>query len=245
MRFRKLQHVLRKEIRVPVLGVVIIAVAIGALLLVGQFVPLFSNRDSSASNKDGLYISGTETIKVVAPDGKMVSTWTGPDPLSANAFNAIAGCVTGISNPGAGGVYGSCSGWITGMSIQTDTPGHTCNAGPDEETYCSFLTAPVSNTLTPVGCTTGSTTTYGSCTGWITEAIFGPTTFTAANCGSSCNVETVQAGYSSGGGVYGFDLICSADFNYAGFQPLPCLSGEIATVGPSDSLLVTIQFTVS
>lgn len=236
---------MRKEIRVPVLGVVIIAVAIGALLLVGQLLPLVTSRDSSASNKDGLYISGTETVKAVAPDGKVVSTWTGPDPLTANAFNAIASCVTGISNPGAAGVYGSCSGWITGMDIETDTPGHTCNDGPLEASDCSFLLASVSNTLTPVGCTTGSTSAYGSCTGWITEATYGPTTFTSANCGSSCNVEAVQAGYSSGGGVYGFDLICSADFNYAGYQPLPCLSGEIATVGPSDSLLVTIQFTVS
>ena len=107
---------------------------------------------------------------------------------------------------------------------------------------CTYYN-PVSatNTLTPLGCTTGSSSAYGTCTGWITEATFGPTTFTSASCGTSCAVAEV-VGTSPAG--WPFDSICSLAFD-DGTTDLPCLSTPIATVAPTDSLLVTIQFSVT
>lgn len=237
-----------KASRKILLTTVAVCLSVGIILGVVLSENLLATRSLSStdSRNQALTISGTETIKVLAPDGRVVSTWQGADPLTANAANGLASCITGISTGNSpAGVFGSCESWITGIAIQTDMPAGICNDGPKEQSLCSYITAAATNTLTPIGCTTGSAIAYGTCTGWITEATFGPSTFTSLNCGSKCAVENVFAGQSSGGGVWPFDQICAANYNYAGFQPLPCLSGTIATVSPQDSLLVTIQFSVS
>jgi hypothetical protein len=248
---------LRKEVRMPVFVLAIIVVAIGALLLVGQFLPLVMNRDSPSADKDGLYLSGTETIKVMAPDGKVVSTWTGPDPLSNVAINAIAACVPGSSGGSTNPVSpadisqdGGCSSWINAMAIvfaPASYPfiGGTCsdNAGAETEngfsvTGCQATTT-ATNVLTPLGCNSNGITLGGQlCTGWITSATFGPGTFTATNCiydisQTPCAIVNVDAGTLTTLTTYG----SSEGFDYLNPTPIPVAVG--------DSVLVTIQFTVS
>ena len=99
------------------------------------------------------------------------------------------------------------------------------------------------NTLTPLGC--GPNASTGStipplCTGWITEATFGPTTFTPTNCiytisQTPCGVLEVDAGTLSQLTTYGH----TEGFDYLNLNATPIL------VASGDSLLVTIQFTVS
>ncbi len=204
------------------------------------------NAGSTGSENQGLLISGTETVKVLAPDGSVLSTWQGPDPISSNTQNAIVGCATGIAQPTGSvpyGVFSSCENWIGSIALWTDAPGGVCQLfQTNNKNFCTYYNpVPATNTLTPIGCTTGSSIAYGTCTGWITEAPFGPTTFTSTSCGSSCGVEEVIGASPVG---WAFDSICALAFN-DGTTDLPCLSTPIATVAPQDSLLVTIDFTVS
>lgn len=255
---------MRKEIRVPVLGIVVVAIAIGALLLAAQFLPLVLNRDSSASNKDGLYLSGTETIKVLSPDGKVVSTWTGPDPLTNIAINALAACIPGTNGgstdpigPGSvTGASGSCSSFINAVAIvfapgSITQYGGTCSANAGAQTLNGYsvtgcqATTTATNYLTPLNCGPDASTVASPpplCTGWITQATFGPGTFTSTNCiynepATPCSVVSVDAGVMS--------QISPYPVGYGYGEGFDSLSPTPIAVAAGDSLLVTIQFTVS
>ena len=231
-----------------------VGIMLGVVLSSNLLVPRSLPSSSGNTKNQGLVIGGTETIKVLAPDGSVVSTWQGPDPLSTYAINGIVNCIPGTNGGSTTPLeFGSCSSWITGIEIFTDSPAGICNeassfSGPGNSLgpQCSTDAAAATNTLTPINCLSPSSV---SCTGWITEATFGPSTFTQTNCGNSCAVEFVMAGplgtgRSQLGGGVSFDYICAANY-IAGGSGYSCLSGAIATVLPQDSLLVTIQFTVS
>jgi hypothetical protein len=231
------------KVSLAVVGSVAIGILLGSTVLASVFN---HNAGSTGTVNEGLLLSGTETVKVLAPDGSVVSTWHGPDPLSSNTQNAIAGCATGISQPAGSvpyGVFASCEDWIGSIALWTDGPGGTCTVfQTGNKNDCTYYNpVPATNTLTPLGCTTGSSTAYGTCRGWITEATFGPGTFTSTSCGNSCGVEDVIGASPVG---WAFDSICASTF--APNDPsVGCLSAPIATVAPLDSLLVTIQFSVS
>lgn len=248
--------------------IVIISVSLVLGMLLGAVV--FANLVSGHSillssgqvTKDqGLFISGTEAVKVLSPEGKVLSTWQGPDPISNLAINALAACIPGSDGGSTDpkgpdsttGASGSCSSFTDGVYIvfaPADYPfiGGTCsqNAGAQTENGFSVTgcqaNAQAVNTLTPLGCDPNSTTSGGNpalCTGWITEATFGPTTFTATNCIYSnsqtpCAVLDVGAGTLSQLSTYG----TNGAFDY--LNPSP-----IIPVSAGDSLLVTIQFTIS
>ncbi|MHB2035854.1 MAG: hypothetical protein ACYCPW_03815 [Nitrososphaerales archaeon] len=240
-------------IRKVLLTAVAVSLTVGLILGAVLSANLLATRSlsSSADSKNQIFaLTGTETIKVLAPNGHVISTWHGPDPLSSNVKNAIAGCATGVSQPSGAvpyGVFNSCEDWIGSISLWIDGPGSTCTVTLTANSkYCSFINGvTATNTLTPIGCTTGGPGTaeggYGTCTGWITDATFGPTTFTSANCGSSCSVEYVEGASPLG---WAFDYVCASTFA-PGEPSVGCLSTSIATVVPLDSLLVTIQFNVS
>lgn len=82
---------------------------------------------------------------------------------------------------------------------------------------------PTTNTLTPPGCNPFNTHSPPYCSGWITETTFGPNTFTQANC-NPCSITRVDAESTADG----FDDISTS-----------------ISASPGDSLLVSIQFTVS
>lgn len=237
---------------------VLIGIMAGSLLLPGVFI-----RGSTGTASDGLVLSGTETIKVLAPDGALVSSWTGPDPLTNIAINALAACIPGtdggstdpVGPASVTGASGSCSSFINAVAIvfaPANYPevGGTCAANAGAQTLNSYsvtgcqATTTATNYLTPLGCSPNSSTganTPPLCTGWITEATFGPATFTATNCiydqsQTPCSVVSVDAGtlsqispYPGYGYAEGFDTLSPT--------PIPVAVG--------DSLLVTIQFTVS
>ena len=177
-----------------------------------------------------------ETVKVLGPDGKVVSTWTGADPLLPAAINAIANCVPG-SNGGSTSPAGflSCNTWIQNMVVWWDAPSvNGCvESSPSGCTISSPV--PVSNTLTPQDC--GSVST---CSGWITEATLGPNTFTGGNCGPNCAIKLITLSDTAGAG---FDTLCSTF--YSTTDPYCTTSFANIVVSPGDSLLVTIQFTIS
>jgi len=247
---------MRKEYRLPVVAAIAVAAALGGLLVGSAVFPGFLNQDAAGKQVQGLLISGTETVKVIAPDGRVVSTWQGPDPLTADSINAIVNCVTGASTTPEG--FGSCSGWVNSLMIvfdcsDSDTVG--CQALYPTSTRLANYEAstPATSTRTPIGC--DATSTSPLCTGWIFEGTFGPATFTSTNCGgypggislTSCGVDGVWSLASSG---TFFD--CLTDDSQLTAYPIPVtpfcgptLSWPIVIVSDGDSLLVTIQFTVS
>jgi len=252
-----------------------VGIMLGVVLSSNLLVP--RSLLSSANSKDqALTISGIETIKVLAPNGHVISTWQGPDPLTKLATNVIASCATAGNAPGSTTTpygFNSCSSWVNEILVQWDSPAGNCGIGllGLTDSYCSYASTSSSDTLTPVGC---NPTVYNSggnyCTGWIAEATFGPATFTQANCDSSgttpasCNVENVVAG---AGGltvplqstlcirngcenyVIGavFDTLCTTAYAQYAVDEYPActLASPPATMSAGDSLLVTIQFTVS
>ncbi len=249
----------RTKISLAIVGSVAIGVLLGSSVLANVFN---QNATSKGSEDQGLMISGIETIKVLAPDGSLASQWSGPDPLTALGTNALAACITGSDGgstdpigPGSvTGASGSCSSFINAVAIvfgpaDATQQGGTCadNAGAELEngftvTGCQAEIS-ATNTLTPLGCGPNSST--GStipplCTGWITDATFGPTTFTPTNCiytisQTPCGVLEVDAGTLSQLTTYGH----TEGFDYLNLNAAPIV------VANGDSLLVTIQFTVS
>jgi hypothetical protein len=247
---------LRLSSRVKVSLAIVGSVALG--LLIGTTILSNAVNGSASGNENqGLLLSGTATFKVLGPDGSLVSQWTGPDPLTNAAINAIAACLPGSDGgstdpigPGSpSGASGSCSSFVSAAAVVFGPMGTGCTENGGAQTENSFsvtgcvVTAPATNTLTPVGCdpnaSTGSTIPP-LCTGWITEATFGPATFTSTNCNygvsqTPCAVLEVATGVNgvitnpSYGPTNGFDQIFPT--------PISLSSG--------DSLLVTIQFTVS
>ncbi|MGA2199073.1 MAG: hypothetical protein ABSG45_03965, partial [Nitrososphaerales archaeon] len=148
----------RTRISLGIVGSIAIGILLGSTVLANVFN---QNAASKGSEDQGLMISGTETIKVLSPDGSVVSTFQGPDPLSTNTINAIAGCATGLSQPAGSvpyGVFSSCEDWIGSVALWTDAPGNTCTLFLTANSkYCTYYNPmPATNTLTPIGCTTGS-----------------------------------------------------------------------------------------
>lgn len=240
----------------PVIVAVAVCAALGGMLVGSALLPGLLGHNAAGKEQQGLVLSGTETIKVLSPQGAVISTWKGPDPLTITAINAIAACLVGQTGPAGVSVYGDCpssgSTWIQQVEI-------------DFGTGCTFLTyyggvcgvsdATATNTLTlngQAGCDPSSPETTSNCNGWITEATFGPGTFTSTNCKTSCALQNVQTqlniGPPNGPGSAAFDYLCTSEFGtiMVGTTPSPCtLTSSPATMSPGDSLLVTIQFTVS
>jgi hypothetical protein len=233
----------KAKVSLVIVGSLAIGILLGSSVLANMFN---QSAGSKGSEVDGLTLSGTETVKVMAPDGQVISTWQGPDPISSNVMSAFAGCATGLSQPSGSapyGVFGSCEGWIGSIALWTDGSSGACTVYLTSlSKFCTYYNpVAATDTLTPIGCTTGSATAYGTCTGWITEATFGPTTFTSSSCGASCAVEEVIGASPAG---WAFDSMCASTFA-PGEPGAACLSTPIATVAPQDSLLVTIDFSVT
>ena len=135
--------------------------------------------------------------------------------------------------------------WMGEVEIYFDKPSLTCTSVASTS-MCTQSTSAATNYPTPQGCSP----TKGSplCSGWITEAVFPPTTFTSTDCGTSCHVEAVFAGQS---GIVGpvFDELCT----HAWFSPTDLATGVSCTLGPNDippvspgdTLVVTIAFSIS
>ena len=233
---------------------VLIGILAGSMLL--SAVP---GKSSAGTENDGLTFSGTINVKVLASDGSVVSQYTGPDPLEAAGINAIAACITGTDGgstspigPGSvDGYAGSCSSFVNAVAIvfsPYQSVGGTCAQPGGSQTENGFSVSgceeniAATNTLTPLGCGPNGSTgaPLPLCSGWITEATFGPTTFTATNCvyttsQTPCAVTSVGTGVLSQLTSYGYTNAFSA-INL-GATPIQVAAG--------DSLLVTIQFTVS
>lgn len=242
----------------------VVAVALVAGIVLGSIlsVNLLTRPASLSGNakNDGVYITGTETIKVLSSEGKLVSTWTGPDPITGLTINALAACITGNSTNPIGpasvtGASGSCSSFINEIAIvfaPANYPeiGGTCSANAGAETLNSYsvtgceATASATNYLTPLGCWPNSSTAASTpplCTGWTTESTFGPGTFTSTNCiynqaATPCSVVQVDAGTSQMN-PYPAGYGNGEGFDYVNPTPIPVSAG--------DSLLVTIQFSIS
>jgi hypothetical protein len=271
-----MQRIRKKALWTAIAVSVAVVASLGGLLVGSSLFPGLLNHNATDKQTQGILFSGTETIKVIAPDGRIVSTWEGPDPLTNLAINAIASCATAGDAPGSTTSpvnFGSCSAWTNEMFIQWDSPAGVCSNGLDAQinSICSYSSAPTSDTLTPIGCNPSAYNPAGTyCTGWISEATFGPATFTPANCGTigtsplSCSLENVDTGtgalwqdQTSGicprgtctNYVVGslFDTLCTTTYGQwaVDWYPVCTLTSPPATMSPGDSLLVTIQFTVS
>lgn len=224
------------------------ALAIGILLGSTFFSGALSGQ-ASGTARQGLTIAGTETLKVLGPDGQVISTWQGPDPLTFDGMNGIASCVTGTNGgtltPDA---FYECSTWISNIGIAFDKPSVTCTSAA-EFTDCTQLESVASNYLTPQACYDTTPYPEGStlCSGWQTQATFGPNSFTAANCGTSCHVQMIRTLGGTGGGAV-FDELCTGSFGASDTSTgVKCNlgGGAIPAISPGDTLLVTIAFTVS
>jgi hypothetical protein len=182
--------------------------ALAAGIALGSFIvaPSLLTSPTPRSANQGLMVEGFATITVLNPDGSVASVWRGHNTLSDTTRNAIAQCASGNSSAAAG--FNSCSGWTPNILIRINgqQPG---------------VSAQASNTLTPPGC---NPKVYG-CTGWISEATFGPSTFTQSNCNGGCTVT----------------LVLTLPNSYTNFDYFN--TSISAKVG--DSLLVSIQITVS
>lgn len=221
----------------------------------------------AGSSIQGLILGGTVTVKVLGSNGRVVSTWSGPDPINPADASFLIGCIlghnggalsNGLSQPGVGG--DACDTFISQVVIFTDTPSGPCtNTGEGglegPAPVCTIIFSPASNTPTAPP---PETSCLGNqdCTGWVTEATYGPSTFTSSNCGSSCSVQEVETTNTCAPTLviqscYLFDYVCTSTMTYDFSSSLPCnYEGaspppSIATVSPGDSLLVTIQFTVT
>ena len=194
--------------------------------------------NSPIGSSQSLMIAGAVNLKVYAPGGALVSNRNVPDPLTPTGIDALAACITGnqveqglVSDDGI-----SCSQMILQTSIYIDANGGTCTFSGLNGQACYSIVEAATNYLEPLNCALNSAT-VGPCTGWETQSIYGPTTFTNSVCGTSCNVEFVGAGVP---GV-SFDTLCTATFSLGSCGSLP----SIATVSPGQTLVVTITYTIS
>ena len=221
----------------------------------------------AGSTIQGLILSGTVTVKVLGSDGRVVSTWSGPDPINPADASFLIGCILGHNggqlNNGLNqiNVNGDpCDTYISQVVIFTDTPSGPCSNADASELgspppVCTTIFSPASNTATAPPPET-SCLNNQDCTGWVTETTYGPSTFTDSNCGSSCSVQEVETVNTCAPTYdiqvcYPFDYVCTATMVYDFSTSLPCswdgatVPTSIATISPGDSLLVTIQFTVT
>lgn len=227
------------------------SVAIGILLGSTVFSSVMA-RSATGKENVGLLLTGTENVKVMAPDGNIVSQWTGPDPVTYLTQNALAACITGtdggstdpIGPPSVIGGSGSCSSFINAVAI-VYAPEYGCVINMEAVTLNGFTVTgcqaatSATNYLTPLGCSPNSSTAANPpplCSGWITQATFGPGTFTSTNCiynqaETPCSVVQVDAGNLQQ------MLIFDGSFDYVNPTPIPVAAG--------DSMLVTITFTIS
>ncbi len=227
----------RTKIAFAIAGSVVIGILLGSTVFAGML-----SRTASGTQNQALTISGTETIKVIGPDGKVVSTWQGPDPLTVYARNAIASCVGGTNGGNLSPLnFGSCSTWITRMGIYVDHGnGQTCTI----TSGCSRLDSAATNFLTPAGCNPSSGTP-NLCSGWSTVATFLPNLFTTVNCGTSCHVQAVVA---TNDNSWAWDELCTHTYATTdASNGVNCTlgGGAIPPVSPGDTLVVTIDFSVN
>jgi hypothetical protein len=239
---------------VAAIGLVFVAgIFAGGVLSGSQLRTPSSSNSGAGPDSQALVIAGTETITVKAPDGDIVSTWTGPDPMQPGGINAIASCVSGGSDTPAG--FGGCSDLIQSVSIYYGA-GNSCTFSG----ACYGSGASATNSPTPTGCNPTSTNDETQlCTGWITTATFGPSVFTYEGaCNSQCNLEAVFTGPSSS--PESFSWICTSTyggpstshtftFSSTTLVNLPCQTSpsvsSFGTISVGDSLSVNIQFTIS
>lgn len=192
---------------------IVILIALVALLAgaaIGTFV-VSSYVKPAATRSEGLNVEGYATINVLNSAGKVVYTWQGHNMLFDWTISDIAACLSGNTTTSYN--FGACSGWTPRLYVSWLDG----NSSYDHNALASIA-------LLPAGCNPASS--YGGqlCNGWVDEASFGPSSFTASNCGS-CTITGVAAG---GAGTAEFDTITTS---------IPVVSG--------DSLLVTVDFYVS
>lgn len=241
-----------------------IGLAIGASAVVGillgstLFASILSGAGSAAQKQD-LRISGTETVKVLGPSGKLVGQWQGADPLTYESANDLAGCLSGYEPSEAAPYYfASCSGWTNQIVAVYDAPGGTCTESSYK--YCSDSGAVATSYLTPNGCYVADPNQANvvPCTGWTIEGVFPPNDFASTFCSPTCHVEDIRAGYapSVGANMVGvFDELCTTAYGTNGgiFDSFTNSAGVSCTLGNSaipavptgGTLLVTIAYTIS
>lgn len=233
------------------------SVVVGILLGSTLFASVLSGTAAGAQKQD-LKISGTETIKVLGPNGKLVGQWQGADPLTYESANDLAGCLSGYEPSITPPYYfGTCSGWTNQIVAVYDAPGGTCT---ESSKYCSDSGAVATSYLTPNGCYVGDPNQADvvPCTGWTIEGVFPPNDFASTFCSPTCHVEDVRAGYapSVGGNMEGvFDELCTTAYGTTGgvFDAFTNSAGVSCTLGNNaipaiptgGTLLVAIAYTIS
>lgn len=192
------------------------AILIGAMVFAGGF---FSYQLVNSKARGGLGqdipIGGYVVIKAYHSNGKLFATWSGHNTLSVFAVNAIANCISGVSD--TPDIFGTCSSmtsnvWVQGLEVSGDNP----NNIPFEGT--------AANSLLPSGCISVATDENGgltTCTGW-------QTTGTITFSGSDLPVA-VDSGGAEGPGVV---------FDQVSISPT-------ITVNAGDSLVVTVTFSIT
>ena len=208
--------------------------------------PTPSGGNSPGGKGQSLVIAGNVNVKVYAEGGALVSNWNGPAPMNDVAVGQLVGCIVGSNGgqPSEGGLfYGSCFGFINELAISFDSQSGPCVSGG---ATCSSAESSAKNYLLPLNCwlyTSGAEA--DPCTGWETQAIFGPDTFTNTNCGSSCNIEYAMTGVLGGSGNLAdpFDYLCTT--TYSSSAGSGCSLASIASVSPGQTLVVTITYTIS
>jgi len=232
---------------VAVIGLVFFAGTLAGGVLSGSQPRTGPSGSGPGPEGQAFVIAGTETILVRGPNGNIVSSWTGPDPMQPAGINAIASCVSGGSVTPFG--FGGCANLI--QVVQIDY-GPTTSGG-------YLYSADATNSLTPAGCNpTSSNDETQLCTGWTTSATFGPSTFTEY-CSTQCYLAAVQT-YGPPGTPSVFSEICGSSY-YGGsstitqtfssttYVNLPCQTSppvsSFATISAGESLSINIQFSIS
>jgi hypothetical protein len=192
---------LRKEIRIPITGVVVIASAIAALLVVGLYISPALSRPSSSSN-EGLPIGGVGYITVYNSQGQVVETWHGHNYVTGYAINDMAYCLAGVANPGP--KFQGCTGFTTGMELSGG------GAFPYQTVPATVSVALVGSGGQASACTT-------NCNGWTLTATFPSSAF--STCVSACAVIQVI-------GTQGTSFDYSPQFDIIGPPGLAVQAGD-------------------
>lgn len=182
---------LQRVVRKPILSLVAVAAAIGALLVIAFFAsPLVAKGSNGES--EALPIGGVGYITVYNSQGHAIESWHGHNTLESQAVNDLSYCLAGITNPDE--TYSGCSGFTNGILI---------SVGPT--TAQSNIIEPATPTLQPVqagGCSP-------ACTGWNLVATFPSSDFQVPGCTDtgSCTVSLVAGGLMASNSLKAFDIL--------------------------------------
>jgi len=202
--------------------VVAVAALIAIVFVSGVAAGTFMARPSSKGTNEALSVEGVATIKLLAPDGRVVGVWTAHNTLVPSGIDLIALCASS----------GTCL-----------SPGLTpdiwvgLNACTNSYIACGVMST-ATNTPTPSGC--GQSNLDASppappyCVGWVASSTFSAA---ALACTSTCSLVDVASG-NPGQSSFGYSL--SYQFDDITGAALPSI-----TISAGQSLAISIQFTVS